>query len=401
MKKLVLSLCVATALFSCSNDDNDGLIINTGNQVTAPDTYVFERNGNSSVSFSGQTDRIKMSEEILSAFTNTAKTELEIKAMFDHQTGNSDFTDTALNSSSKNVRSKVAASRDFFSANTTASAAIKADFEGFISDQVNNVFPNWANTASMGNAGQLQQAGGGSIRYINAKGLEYNQAFAKSLLGALMTDQILNNYLSDAVLDEAQNIANNNNGVLDGTSNYTTMEHKWDEAFGYLYGKEPNPAMPTLEHDKFLNEYLAKADQDTDFNGIAMTVFNAFKLGRAAIVAKNYTVRDQQVEIIREKLSEVIAIRAVYYLQQGKAKLTTDKASAFHALSEAYGFIYSLQFTRKPGSTEAYFTKTEVEALNATLMSGNGFWDITGAELDTISNTISDEFTFTTAQAGN
>ena len=88
-------------------------------------------------------------------------------------------------------------------------------------------------------------------------------------------------------------------------------------------------------------------------------------------------------------------------VSEGKAKLANDKASAFHALSEAYGFIFSLQFTRKPGTTEPYFTKSEVESFNATLMNGNGFWDVTPATLDTISNSISAEFNFTTAQAGS
>jgi hypothetical protein len=34
-------------------------------------------------------------------------------------------------------------------------------------------------------------------------------------------------------------------------------------------------------------------------------------------------------------------------------------------------------------------------------MTGNGFWDITAETLDTISDTISAEFSFTTAQAGS
>ena len=404
MKKLVLSLCVATALFSCSNDDNDGLIINTGNQVTAPDTYVFERNGNSSVSFSGQTDRIKMANEIFTDLLDPTKTEVQLDAMFDHQTGNPDFTDTALNASSKNVRSKVAASKDFFSANTTDQAVIRADFDGFISNQVNNVFPNWNTNASAGVSGNIQEAGGGATRYLSAKGLEYNQAFGLGLLGALMTDQMLNNYLSTAVLDEANNRVNNDADILDGTSNYTTMEHKWDEAYGYLYGNEINPAVPVLGADKFLNKYLQRLDNDSDFNGIAMDVFNAFKLGRAAIVEKNYVIRDQQADIIREKISTLIAVRAVYYLQQSKIGLeaaTPDMAAVLHDLSEAYGFIYSLQFTRKPGATEPYFTKIDVNAYLQTLMAGNGFWDVTPETLQIISDEISDEFTFTTAQAGN
>ena len=53
--------------------------------------------------------------------------------------------------------------------------------------------------ASPGNAGLAQELGG-SIRYVNEKGLEYNQAFAKSLNGAFLADQICNNYLSPLYL---------------------------------------------------------------------------------------------------------------------------------------------------------------------------------------------------------
>ena len=92
-----------------------------------------------------------------------------------------------------------------------------------------------------------------------------------------MVDQMLNNYLSLSVLDEADNKANNSAGVLDGTNNYTTMEHKWDEAYGYLYGNEDNPAVPVYEADKFLSEYVAKVNEDPDFEGIALDIYNAFR----------------------------------------------------------------------------------------------------------------------------
>ncbi|WP_452599383.1 DUF4856 domain-containing protein [Pontimicrobium sp. MEBiC01747] len=403
MKKFVLGLAALATLgiTSCSNDDDGTVTPPPTNTVTAPDTYVFTRNGNTTVSFGGQTTRIQMAEEIVSALKNTSKTEAQLDAMFAHVEGANDFSDADLNASGKSVRSKTAASADYFSANTTDANAIKADFDAYIENQVNNVYPNWGTTASAGVAGQLQEAGGGSTRYINAKGLENNQAFAKGLIGALMVDQMLNNYLGTAVLDAGDNRANNDAGTLDGDKNYTTMEHKWDEAYGYLYGNEANPAVPVLGADSFLNKYVSRVEGDADFSGIAMDIYNAFKLGRAAIVAKNYEVRDAQAQIIREKISQIIGVRAVYYLQQGKNNLATDKASAFHDLSEGFGFVYSLQFTRKPGTNVPYFTKAEVDGFISTLMAGNGFWDVTPAMLDTMSDTISAEFSFTTAQAGS
>ena len=179
------------------------------------------------------------------------------------------------------------------------------------------------------------------------------------------------------------------------------MEHKWDEAFGYLYGKEADIAAPTLNNDSFLNKYLSRVEGDADFAGIAEEIYNAFKLGRAAIVAKDYTTRNVQAELLREKISEIVGIRAVYYLQQGKNNLPTDKGGAFHDLSEGIGFIYSLQFTRMPNSTASYFTKLEVDGFMATLQNGNGFWDLSSETLDEMSATIAAKFKFTLAQAGS
>ncbi|GAB7256760.1 DUF4856 domain-containing protein [Polaribacter sp. OB-PA-B3] len=396
MKKVFLTLAIATILASCNNNDSDN-----GIETVAPATYNFERNGESTVSYSGQTTRIKMAGEFVSALSSTSETITSLKGKFAHAEGDNDFTEEELNASSKNIRSKTAASTDFYASNTTDAIAIKADFDSWIEAQVNEVFPNWNTDASAGVAGQIQQAGGGSIRYVNAKGLEYNQLIAKSLIGGLMTDQILNNYLSVAVLDEATNVEDNDAAVVLSGKNYTNMEHKWDEAFGYLYGNESDATAPELNQDSFLNKYLSRVEGDSDFAGIAQDIYNAFKLGRAAIVSGDYVTRNEQAEILREKISEVIAIRAVYYLQQGKTKLATDKASAFHDLSEGLGFVYSLQFTRQPNSSISFFTKEEVDNFMTTLLAGNGFWDVSTTTLDEISATIAAKFNFTVAQAGS
>jgi hypothetical protein len=397
MKKIVFSIFIVSVfLQSCSNDDEGG-----STQIDSPTTYSFSREGSSTVSYSGQTTRILMAEELVEAMKDDTKTEAELDAMFAHIENADDFSDADLNTSDKSIRSKVAASTDFYSANTTESNEIKADFDSWIASQVDDVFPRWSFVASEGEAGALQQAGGGTTRYLNEKGLEYNQAFAKGLIGGLMMDQILNNYLSPAVLDAGSNVENNDNAVLEDGKTYTTMEHKWDEAFGYLYGNEADATAPVLDVDQFLSEYLERVDADSDFTGIASNVYNAFILGRAAIVAGEYEIRDEQAEIIKENLSIIPAVRAVYYLQAGKNSLNIDNATAFHALSEAYGFIYSLQFTRQTNSSIPYFSKTEVDAYLAELMEYNGFWDVTEETLDTISAEISAEFGFTTEEAAN
>jgi len=398
MKKTFLSIAILALIFtSCSSDDDN---VNVNPTVETPQTYSFERDGATSVSFSGQTTRIQMGDELNSALTDNSMTEAQLLSMYAHQEGDSDFSDPELNASDKSMRSKTAASRDYFFTNSTASNAIKSQFDTWVSGQVNEIFTTWEDTAAEGVAGQIQEAGGGSVRHVNAKGLEFNQAIIKGLIGALITDQMLNNYLSPAVLDEADNIANNDNDITEEGENYTTMEHKWDEAFGYLYGND-NPTNPQLGQDSFLNKYLSRVENDEDFTGIADEVYDAFKLGRAAIVAKDYELRDEQAEIIREKISEIIGIRAVFYLQQGKNTLTNDKGAAFHDLSEGFGFIYSLQFTRQPNSGSPYFNATEVDNMLTTLMESNGFWDVSEQTLDDFSDQIAARFSFTVEQAAD
>lgn len=400
----VYVILIATISLSSCGDDDGGTI-----SINEPETYVFERDGSSTVSFSGQTDRIKMGEEVISALKNTDFTETQLDAMYDHQEGNEDFSDADLNASSKSVRSKTAASSDFFSSNATDAAAIKAEFDSWIADQVNDVFPKWGDDASAGVAGGIQEAGGGSTRYVNAMGLELNQAFNKGLIGALMVDQILNNYVSTSVLDAASNRDENTAGTVAEGKTYTTMEHKWDEAYGYAYGTSANTADPNStigSDDSFLNKYIGRVEGDDDFAGIADDIYNAFKRGRAAIVATDYTERDVQAAVIREKVSTVIAVRAVYYLQQGKAGLEAanpDMASVFHDLSEGYGFIYGLQFTRQPNADTPYFSRSEVLGFISDLMGDgtNGLWDVTPATLQSISDSIAAKFDFTVDQAGS
>jgi len=422
----MLTAITGLVFTSCNSDDNDPGTITTcadgmqnGDEtgidcggtcapcetvIENPGSYTFIRDGESTVSFSGQTTRLQMGAEILKAFNKEANTVEKIRAMYAHEQGAIDFDHASLNTSDKSVRSKTAASADFFSSNATDQALIRADFDGWISAQVEEVFPNWGVAATAGTSGQI--ADGTSTRYISAKGLEYNQVFNKGLIGGLTVDQALNNYLSPVVLDAGSNRDDNDSGTVAEGKSYTNMEHKWDEAYGYAYGLNADPANPNadLGADSFLNKYIGRVEGDDDFAGIADQIFQAFKLGRAAIVAKQYVIRDEQAAIIRQKISEVIGIRAVYYLQQGKnaiSRESPDFGGAFHDFSEGYGFIYSLQFTRKPNSSDPYFTKTEVDAFLNDLMNDgeNGLWDVTPATLDRTANAIADRFDFTLAQA--
>lgn len=408
-RKLTFALPVLLLLSAC-NEQRD-IPPEPINMPDEPETYVFERNGNSTVDFSGQTTRIRMTHELLDILIDpNTNSELAIQMFRNEGVGGSDvdpFSDPDLNASTKSIRSKVAASRDLFSSNTVKSQEIRASIEEWIHAQYNISFSNQDSLAKPGQAGQIVD--GSKTRYIGPTGLEYDQLVAKTLIGALMTDQILNNYLSTSVLDEGTNRADNDAAIIVEGKNYTNMEHKWDEAYGYIFGNAPSAAEPLLtmgSDDRFLNSYTAKVDADEDFKGISEQLFNAFKLGRACIADGTdfYSLRDKQIADLRQLISQVIATRAVHYLLQGADVIDNgNMGPAFHALSEGYGFINSLRFTREPNNISPYFSHQEVDQMLNDLMSDgpNGLWDVEIATLHALADQIAGRFGFNKSQAAN
>ena len=397
IKSISLSFLTIFLLASCSSDDDNSAAVEN---LEVPATYTFERNGESTVSYSGQTTRITMAKALAGQMMDETSSEEQLLNMLNNE--NNPFTEEELNASSKNIKSKLAASAEYFSSNTVESNAYKQDFENFLINQANEVYPNWNTLAEAGIAGQVID--GSKTRYISGKGLEYNQAYLKGLMGALLSDQMLNNYLSSLVLDEGDNKANNDAEIVEEGKNYTTMEHKWDEAYGYLYGDASVPTanpMASIEdnEDKFLFNYIRQVDADDDFTGIAQETFDAFKKGRAAIVAGKYDIRDEQIAIIQENISMIFAVRAIHYLQSGKVAIQEENVTgAFHALSEAYGFLYSIRFSHNPANDQPYLSASDVNAYLADLMEDNGFWSVTPEKLDEISEAIASAYSISVSQ---
>ena len=354
----------------------------TNNVYVLPEEYSFTRGGVSTVYYTGQTARVGMATELKSAMNNTAKTKDQIDTMFASGTG---FSDPTLDASGKNVRGKTAAS-------PVASATVKPLFDGWIEEFTNTVAPavTAGTTAASGVAGSYTEADGSRTVKVTAKGFELNQVFSKGLIGALQVDQIVNNYLSFSKLDGARE--DNDAGIYgyknDQAENYITkMEHYWDEGFGYLYGLDsqfkPGLGDPATGRDTAnLNYYLNKVNSQTNEEGISDKIYNAFIAGRAAIVNKDYTERDKQAGIVSAEISKVVGYKAQSYLVDGAEDITNgDWADALHALSEAYGFILGLQFT-KDSSGNPYMTNDEVNDLLGRLSAGDGgFWERTPEEL--------------------
>jgi hypothetical protein len=353
-----------------------------------PEEYSFTRNGVSTVYYTGQTARVGMATELKSAINDTSYTKDQIDTMFASGTG---FTDASLDASGKNVRGKTATS-------PVAASTVRPLFDGWIEEFTTVVAPavTAGTTASSGVAGSYTEADGSRTVKVTAKGFELNQVFSKGLIGALQIDQIINNYLSFSKLDGARE--DNDAGIYgyknDQAENYITkMEHYWDEGFGYLYGLDSQfksglgeaPNKDTAN----LNYYLNKINSQDNEAGISDKIYKAFIAGRAAIVNKDYDERDKQAAIISAELSKVIGYKAHYYLVGGAEDITNgDWADALHALSEAYGFILGMQFT-KDSTGNPYMNNEQVNDLLSRLSAGDGgFWERTAEELTAMADEV-------------
>ena len=383
---LLGTLTIATLVFtSCKKQK----------ETPTPTSYEFKNASNiSTVDFSGQKTRLEMLDQMSTWMGGTSPvSEATLLAMYD---GNG-FTDAALNNSGKKLSDKTAASVDYFSGINTEQTSIRKTFKTLFKDA--ELLTNGSSEASAGVAGYYMD--GTKKRYFNANGLEPQQVFAKGMMGACLLDQVVNNYLSKTKLDAASNLSNNTNKVVEDGKTYTTMEHAWDEAYGYIYGNDDLTANPAVY--KFWSSYINQVNADPNFNTTKDAILKAFIQGRVAITKADYTTRDAQIAIIRTALSKVPAVRAVFYLNEGKTKLgTANGKAAFHALSEAYGFIWCLRFTQNPTTKAPYFSKEEVDGMLADLVKGtNGFYDINylNTALIPIATKITTRFGFTVEQA--
>ena len=381
--KHLLVMFLGIVLVACNDDPDE--VVDPIITVTPPATYAFERDGASTVSFSGQSARLEMAAELGTWLNTPIKTAAELDAMFNDGTG---FGNPALAASGKKLGNKTASS-------SQASSTVKPLFDAMITDVTTNVFPNVANDASAGTPGTYTDPGGRTV-IINGKGHEVNQLFVKGLMGALVCDQIIWGYLSTGKLDGGTNVADNDAGTLVDGKAYTQMEHYWDEGFGYLYGLDADLTTAAVEAgssggDVLVSKYMNKVD-GSSLPGISQEIYDAFKHGRAAIVAGAYDVRDEQAAIVSTKLSHVIGRKAADYLNSGADKIDAGKwADAHHALSEGWGFILSLQFTKNADGNSPYFSNSEV---NTMLTQIDDFWTVAPADLRSMAASIEARFGF-------
>ncbi len=353
LKTSVASLILVFAI-SCDDSDDPDV------SLEVPATYTFTREGSSSVSFSGQTNRLDMLAE-LKAYIGTANTgaELSQHTMLDMFANQNDvFSTTTLNESGKQLEDKTfAADIDFFKAVLLSAAAASTSVEA----------------ASEGQAGLIARDAERNI-LVDDKGWEYTQIIEKGLMGATFLNQIYNSYLTDLKIgNEVEN------DELSEGKNYTAMEHHWDEAFGY-WGV--NVAFDQEGENRFWGNYTYGREA---YLGAAAILKEAFLIGRTAIVNKAYDLKDEQRDIIYEQFELIAAATAIHYINEGITDLSNaDTGNLFHHISEGYGFVMALKYSP--------FKKISDTQMDDILNEGFGeegdFWTITAQSLNSAKSTL-------------
>ncbi|QCK13620.1 DUF4856 domain-containing protein [Mangrovivirga cuniculi] len=368
MRKLFLPLAFAAVIFGCSEDPVEPV-----NNLEVPSTYTFERNGQSSVSYSGQTARLNMLSEI-KAYAATAHNleavdYTKLRNMYSNL--ESPFQDESLNTSGKQLKNKTAIGED------TEMLAIMEELATISADVAAN------NTmASEGKSGILyRNADDTKPIIVNGKGWEHVQFIEKGLMGSVFIYQMLN--LENGYLGNKINV--DNESLVDG-KNYTKMEHYWDEAFGYwgVPVDYPVSTLPT-EYNRFWAKYTQGVDEHLP---VASPLSVAFRTGRAAIVAKDYIARDAQREIILNNMELVIAGTALHYINSVLQNQSAPTGEKFHALSEAYMFIEALKYLPQP-----YLTVEGInEILNTHLGQDGDFWTVTTEGLNSAKSMLIESY---------
>ena len=364
----ILFASIVVLSVGCKPEEED-------NGLDVPATYSFQRDGSTTVSYSGQTERLDMLEII----TNTMKT------------GNT-LGNPALDAD--NLKNMFRNSGNPFDGNTFGKDLISKCFSGDTTDILGWMDQIAANSAaqvnaSAGTAGVLSEGNSdpNSGYLVNENGIELTQVISKTLMGSVFFYQAMESYLT---AERMGTIGNDENA--DG-KNYTNMEHYFDEAFGYFGVPVDFPDPLTIDDARFWGKYCNSRDEDSQ-SGINTAIMDAFKSGRTAIVNKKYEDRDAAIEIIAEKWGVVIGATAKDYLSSSLSSTGVDTYKKHHYLSEAIGFMNALKYHFENGNsktTPKYMYSKVEEALGIIGMTTD-LYSVTDTDIQNAINKLDEAF---------
>ena len=345
---------IATNYNDEADKDDGSCEYETG--VPAPTDYIFtDAAGNSTVSYTGQTERLAQLAEMVVLMKTGISQPVDVQKLDDMfanvgGNGNGNFTFT----STKQLEDKCFATDVDIFKNAFDSVAVAS-----LSNAV---------TAQNGVAGTLTTASG-STYLFNSNGIEYLQIAEKGLMGAVFMHQALNVYFGDGKMDVDNTVAED----PAAGKYYTEMEHHFDEAFGY-FGVDPT--FPAIIPNSFWGKY----SNSQNMNEVMM---NGFIQGRFAITQNNLASRDAAIVALRQNWEILSAKQAIDYLNGAISSFGSDQSRFLHVVSEAYAFVLNLRYA--PVETRL-LSQIEVNAILA--MFGDNFWNLTLADINSIKSTL-------------
>ena len=356
----LLSLAGLLTFSACTEDPVSPIEEIPAEEV--PATYNFEN-----VDYSGQLARIQMLSMLEGKAKEAASTAVsaeELNAIFVNNSGGLFGTD-------KDIASK------------TASNAV-AEMEAYFSS-IDTLSGNTANVIDG--------------RLYDQYGVEPAQMIAKGLMGALLYYQATAVYLGDAKMNV------DNTEVTEGKG--TTMQHHWDEAFGYfgaptdyLTADVPAGTEDPAEKRWYWAHYANGRAGVIDANE---KIFTAFLEGRTAInnhriatsnnndeaAAEALQVRDAAIHTIRENWERLAAANVVHYINSAIGDLAAEEeGNYFHHWSEGKAFLNTLQYNPEKNITDA-----ELAELNE--LFGNNPKETDSAKLQQANDKLQQIFGFT------
>lgn len=240
-----------------------------------------------------------------------------------------------------------------------------------------------ANAIDHGNGiARLDPLGAELPVHVTAEGIDLQQLTQKLLLMALTFSQGADDYLDDEAEDTTKGLLSPN--TRDGTSAYTTLEHAWDEGWGYFggaadYGMTPldtltgsTPFRDTsmdgrislfTEYNFGASTNAAKRDSGSAASARTMYVMQAdtaFRRGRAIIAAAGETLTAEELTALRAERDAALAAweaalaaTVVHYINDVLRDMgafgTAEYVFVDHAKhwSELKGFALGFQFNRR------------------------------------------------------
>lgn len=360
-----MGMMAAAVFTSCQKDEETQTCEDAG--FTVPETYIYtDANGNSTVDYNGQAQRLEMLDEMTAYMkgTNTPGTTVNAQTLKNMYANDgytwTDADNLGMTGSSKQLKSKTAAGSG------TADPAVQAYYENLMDemDALSQTTTAGETNGGPGQGGVVLSTTNDTKQYLqSANGMEYTQLIEKGLMGAVFYNQICVVYTGSGKMD----VDNTTAVDPDNGKYYTTMEHHWDEAYGYFTTATDFPASGT---DRFWGKY---ANGREGVLGSATALSQAFRTGRAAVAANDLEARDAQIAIIRAEMEKVAGGTAIHYLNSAVANFGDD-ALRNHALSEAWAFMGVLPFGYEPVINSA-----ELQALYTTI--GDDFYAVTTADL--------------------